>query len=176
MTRTPELNIRWGKPEDAGALARLRARSWRNAYTGILPHKALQTIITRFDVDYWRRLLGPANHILVMTFDGQPIGYASIGANVLSRYRDDFAPWRGEITELYLDPDYQGLGFGSQLFQAAREHLKILGYAPGLLVWALADNEIACRFYQRRGGELFRIVKDCFGGHPSVKHGFVWPG
>ncbi len=45
-------------------------------------------------------------------------GYASYGRN-----RAASLPYRGEIFELYLAPEYQGLGFGRRLFSAAQRAL-----------------------------------------------------
>src|SRR5918996_606118 len=51
----------------------------------------------------------------------------------------------GEIYEIYLRPECQGVGFGRRLFRAARDRLGAAGLRR-LLVWALADNAAACRF------------------------------
>ena len=57
---------------------------------------------------------------------GQGIaGYVSYG-----RCRDRSLPADGEIDELYLAPEYQGLGFGRRLFKAVRNDLTDREMAP----------------------------------------------
>ena len=81
-----------------------------------------------------------------LDFDHQIVGYATYGRN-----RVPSMPYSGEIFEIYLMPEYQGLGFGRRLFNAARRELAEHGYLS-TIVWALADNDKAPGFYQRLGG------------------------
>ena len=81
-----------------------------------------------------------------MSLGGVIAGYATYGRN-----RAANLPFSGEIFELYLRPEYQGLGFGRRLFTAVRRDLA--GHdVKSIVVWALADNEGACGFYRRLGG------------------------
>ncbi len=82
------------------------------------------------------------------------MGYVSLGRNRVAAI-----PYAGEIFELYLAPEYQGLGFGTRLFLAARRDLAAKGYLS-TIVWALADNERALRFYENMGGvEVWRATE-----------------
>ena len=45
-------------------------------------------------------------------------GYVSYG-----RWRDRSLPADGEIDELYLAPEYQGVGFGTRLFKCVRNDM-----------------------------------------------------
>ena len=56
-------------------------------------------------------------------------GYVSYG-----RCRDRSLPADGEIDELYLAPEYQGLGFGTRLFKAVRNDLDDRGIKR-IAVW-----------------------------------------
>ena len=71
-------------------------------------------------------------------------------------------PSGGEIFEIYLAPEFQGLGFGKRLFKAARRDLADHGYMS-VLVWALADNDRALAFYERLGGRIVRRAEERFG-------------
>ena len=68
----------------------------------------------------------------------------------------------GEIFELYLAPEYQGLGFGERLFRAGRRDLADNGLDT-MLVWTLSDNQRAIDFYRRLGGEPVRRASEYFG-------------
>ncbi len=61
-------------------------------------------------------------------------------------------PYKGEIYEIYLVPEYHGLGLGSRLFQSARRMLTDLKFT-GLAVRALRANDGAVAFYRRLGGK-----------------------
>jgi GNAT superfamily N-acetyltransferase len=101
--------------------------------------------------------------------DGAPDGYATLGRCRVAGP----GPVRGEIYELYLRPEAQGCGFGRLLFGAARRELAHHGL-PRLLVWALADNSVACRFYRAMGGTEAAEAQDRFCGVPLAKIGFGW--
>ena len=84
----------------------------------------------------------------MLDVDGAVAGYAT------------FAPASGrgvtgaaEIQEIYLRPEYQGIGLGSRLFAAALKRIKSRGYGR-VLVRALAENDRATGFHTRRGGRL----------------------
>ena len=61
---------------------------------------------------------GKYSLILPLQFGDRIAGYANYGRN---RARSLF--YEGEVYELYLRPEFQGLGFGSRLFNAARKDL-----------------------------------------------------
>ena len=79
----------------------------------------------------------------------------------------------GEIDELYLAPEYQGLGFGRRLFKAVRNDLADRDM-DRLVVWALADNERACAFYERMGGRSIAQVKERIGGASLSKVAYLF--
>ncbi len=68
----------------------------------------------------------------------------------------------GEIYELYLKPEFQGLGFGRRLFTAARRDLAQSGLKT-LVIWALSDNDPAVEFYRALGGRAVARSSERFG-------------
>ena len=81
----------------------------------------------------------------------------------LPRRRDGGHAGAAEIQELYLRPEYQGIGLGVRLFSAALKRIKVRGYAR-VLVRALAENDRANGFYARRGGRLVARTDESLGG------------
>jgi hypothetical protein len=65
------------------------------------------------------------------------------------------------------------LGLGTKLFDGARQKLREWRL-PGLLVWALADNEAACDFYLRLGGKPIAEGAEDFSGTNLRKIAFAW--
>ena len=95
-------------------------------------------------------------------------GYANFGPS-----RGGARRLRGEIYELYLKPEYQGLGLGSLLFRSCRQRLSEQRM-NGLIVWALSDNEAACGFYSAMGGKTIGEATEKFGGVSVEKTAFGW--
>ena len=164
------IGIRWSTDDDSDRLAELHREAWRNAYAGIIPGLALERMLARRGGGWWRRMHGLGARALVLEFDGSIAGYATLGP---SRSRDGGTA-RGEIYELYLRPECQGVGFGRRLFRAARDRLGAAGLKR-LLVWALADNAAACRFYRAMGGRECGRSHERIGGVRLEKIGFAWP-
>ena len=161
--------IRSARPRDAAALAAVHEAAWRGAYAGILPHRSLNKMVARRDGNWWAGAIRSGAAVLVVDFGGETVGYATLGRN-----RSRTIDAEGEIYELYLKPEYQGLGFGARLFDSARNNLRRRGLR-GLVVWALSDNRSACAFYERRGGSDVAEGNESFDGRLTAKTAYVWP-
>ena len=155
--------IRRARASDAAAIAAVHETSWIQAYTGILPHRALQAMVARRDVAWWTRAIRQSTRVLTLDIGGHVAGYATIGPN-----RVKSLPQGGEVYELYLSPQYQGLGFGRKLFLAARQDLRT-GGRPGCLVWVLEENGAAIRFYENAGGRDVAEGSETFDGRTLNK-------
>ena len=162
------IDIRPATPDDAGAISAVHESAWRHAYAGIIPHKSLGAMINRRDGAWWTRAIRRGTSILVIDFAGTIAGYVTYGLN-----RARALPQDGEIYELYLLPEYQGIGLGSRLFDAARRELSAHG-CSGLVVWALEENTPALDFYTAKGGRDVAEGSETFDGRPLAKVAFVW--
>lgn len=168
LSSSSQVRVRPGRLSDAKALASVFEQSWRHAYVGIVPPLQLESLILRRGKRWWTNAIRSGDIILVLEVSGEVCGYASCGA---ARQRTRF---QGEIYEIYLRPDHQGLGFGELLFEACRNELD-RRRLDGLIVWALADNDVATSFYWRRGGRPFCETVERLGGADLRKVGFGWP-
>lgn len=162
------IDIRRAVEKDAAAIADVHEQSWRGAYSGIIPHKALTAMINRRGSAWWSNAIRRASSILVVEIGDTVAGYATLGRN---RARD--LPQQGEIYELYLRPEYQGVGIGSRLFAAARDKLARHGL-KGLVVWALEDNAGAVSFYEGADGRDVAEGVEVFDQKALKKIAFVW--
>ena len=112
------IEVRRAKSSDATAIASTHDEAWRAAYQGVIPGTELDKLINRRGPDWWDSAIRKGSRIAILLFGDNVAGYANYGRNrARSLYYD------GEIYELYLRPEFQGLGFGRRLFTAARRDL-----------------------------------------------------
>ncbi len=157
------IGIRHAKARDAAALAQVFDAAWREAYLGVIPSVALERMIVRRGAAWWATAIGRGRPLVVLDAGTRIAGYASYG-----RCRDRTLPAQGEIDELYLAPEYQGIGFGQRLFRAVRNDLADRGLNR-VAVWALADNDRARAFYERQGGRAIAETTERIGGARLAK-------
>lgn len=162
------IEIRRATPADARAIATAHDEAWRTAYQGLIPGPELDKLINRRGASWWESALRRGSRISILVFGDTVAGYANYGRNrARSLYYD------GEIYELYLRPEFQGLGFGRKLFSAARRDLA-QSRMNSLVVWALSDNETAVNFYRSLGGRAVARSSERFGSKVLDKVAFAW--
>jgi GNAT superfamily N-acetyltransferase len=163
------IEIRPAERSDAEAISQTHACAWEYAYAGIIPYQSLREMINRRDQRWWARAIDRGTSVMVLDMGGGEIaGYVTFGLN-----RARALPQDGEIYEIYLRPEYQGVGLGSKLFNAARTRLKTLR-CNGLVVWALEENTGALDFYENIGGRDIAEGYETFAGHTLRKIAYVW--
>ena len=130
------IEIRRAKPSDAKAVADTHDEAWRAAYQGMIPGLELDKLINRRGPDWWDSAIRKGSRIAILAFGDKVAGYANYGRNrARSLYYD------GEIYELYLRPEYQGLGFGRRLFTSARRDLGQSGFKT-MVVWEIGRAHV----------------------------------
>lgn len=144
------------KSDDLFAISRIYERSWKYAYSGIIPKSYLDGIPS----GKWIPHLDNAKmNTLVAVEKGEFIGTASYCKSRFSDFKDF-----GEIVSIYFLPEYMGKGYGKKLIKAVIEELMKLGYRD-ILLWVLEDNKRARVFYEKAGftfGNCF--LDDNIGG------------
>jgi ribosomal protein S18 acetylase RimI-like enzyme len=165
-TRT--IRIRTAAAADAAGVASVHDAAWMEAYRGIIPGAHLERMVQRRGTSWWANAIAKGSRIAVLDFNDTIAGYASYGRN-----RAVSLPYRGEIFELYLLPEFQGVGFGRRLFSAAQRELAGHGLTS-LVVWSLADNERAIQFYEKLGGLMVGRAHENFGDVSRERLAFGW--
>lgn len=166
---TLAVDVRRAEPGDAVAISETHRAAWQHAYSGLIPYRTLMSMVERRGHSWWQRAIRGSTSILVLEVEDTIAGYATLGLN-----RARSLPQEGEIYELYLRPEYQGIGLGSRLFNEARRLLGSLG-CKGLVVWTLEENDRAVNFYSALGGIDIAEGSETFDKHPLKKIAFVWP-
>jgi ribosomal protein S18 acetylase RimI-like enzyme len=164
------IEIRQAKPSDAASVADTHDESWRSAYQGIIPGLELEKLVSRRGPEWWDSAIRKGSRISILVFGDLVAGYANYGRNRARSLNYD-----GEIYELYLRPEFQGLGFGRRLFSAARKDLGASGM-KSLVIWALSDNDNAVGFYQALAGRPVARSSERFGARTLDKVAFGWQG
>jgi GNAT superfamily N-acetyltransferase len=160
--------VRAAGPGDAEAIATVHARSWQDAYQGILTDEEIASRSLQDGIRKWReKLADPALQVSVAQIAGEVVGFVSAGP----ARDDDAPPATGEIGALYLVARAWDLGIGKKLMEVATGCLASKGYGDAVL-WVLRDNVRARGFYERLGWGDDGGRKDCFGGMsaPAVRY------
>lgn len=165
-TRTT--SIRRAREADLGSLSTVFDASWREAYRGIIPGVELEQLIAGRDRAWWRSALRRGRPIALVETGERVVGYAAYG-----RTRSRALGTEAEIDELYLMPEYQGIGLGRRLFKAVRNDLADHGLTQ-LGVWSLEENDRAGAFYEGLGGRAGPRVMDRVAGVALPKVGYLF--
>lgn len=148
-----DARVRAADEDDADQLAKVHLASWRWAYQDLLPRDYLRRLREdELAARWWKTLsVGDVDEsIRVVELDGVIGGFITFGPR-----RDD-ATWlgfAGEIYMLYLAPHLIGHGLGQELLDRAFHELA-RNRCHWVVVWVLAKNARARRFYERAGMRL----------------------
>ncbi|HEX2529864.1 MAG TPA: GNAT family N-acetyltransferase, partial [Burkholderiaceae bacterium] len=146
--------IRRAIAQDAAAIAAVRMESWRVTYRGIMPDAYLASMNLDESTAIWSRILSmQSDNATVFVVertgrDGEIIGFAAGKALEEPKFG-----LNAELVAIHLRPDAQRMGFGRRLVDVITEAHQSHG-ATGLLVWVIAANTAARRFYEKLGAEL----------------------
>ncbi|MFI2779683.1 GNAT family N-acetyltransferase [Streptomyces sp. ALB3] len=148
-TYAPGVRIRDMCLDDCAAVADIRVRGWRWAYTGLIPQGYLDAMDAGEDAERRHARLiaqgGPVNLVA-----GAP-GAAVTGWACYGPCRDASArPGSAELYALYVHPDRVGTGTGRALLTEAVARARADGF-DAMSLWVLEENRRARRFYERAG-------------------------
>ena len=124
------LDIRAGSAADAAEIRRVRRESWIAAYAGMIDRAAI-------DRAFGFASFGPERAVVSASYPAVP---QAGGSTALP----------GELYALYVTPARWSTGTGRALMGSALAALNEAGY-PRVVLWVLADNARARRFYERAG-------------------------
>lgn len=168
-----EILIREATALDAQALASVHVASWRAAYRGIIEDAYLDALSVdrRREANLaWFRDPSPSTFIRVaVDASAKVVGYAMGGPA-----RTGAPTTLGEIYVLYLLPDAQRRGIGTQLMRSMARGLDLRGMET-LEVWALEANPSRA-FYTRLGGRLADTRDTRVGSRRLREVAYRWDG
>lgn len=146
--------IRKMKKEDIEEVKSVARKSWNETYEGIIPEQIQQNFLKMAYSDEMMEQRLSQSIILVAEVDDRVVGFANYsrvnGAGMV------------ELSAIYIYPDQQGIGIGTNLL---KEGIKCLEAAKEIYVNVEKENEIGKNFYQARGFKLVDEFDDDFDGH-----------
>lgn len=143
------VDVRDAVEGDAQQLAEVKRRSWQAAYRGLLPDDYLDELPLHPPPDAWRDAVRAGHPPLVAEVDGRVVGVAAVGTPP-DKDLEDLPDGTGQLFLIYADEDVWGTGVGHALHEAAVARLRAAGHDLAVL-WVLAGNGRAARFYERHG-------------------------
>jgi ribosomal protein S18 acetylase RimI-like enzyme len=167
---TASLHLRPLLADDATAVARLHAESWRATYRGLLGDDYLDREVGAERDAAWRERLEQAPRDtqagVVAEINGELLGFAFI-------YRHEDPQWGTLIENLHAAPGRHGLGIGRSLLRW------VCAQVPPeepLHLFVYDANAAARRFYDRLGGTAqARMEEIAPDGRPALVWRYVWP-
>jgi GNAT superfamily N-acetyltransferase len=131
--------IRRAELSDAERLGQLHSQCWAELYTGVLPDTVLEELSAGVMGHLWQRFVqrGEGYDQYVAEHDGIVVGFVGYGPG-----RDEGFTDQREIYFIYVHPDFQRAGIGSQLLQADPD---------ASYLWISERNRSAHKFYRRNG-------------------------
>jgi ribosomal protein S18 acetylase RimI-like enzyme len=161
--------LRDAGPEDAEAIARLHAESWRAHYRDILPDAYLDGEALDERLAFWRRALAEpeaGDLTIVAIADNGLAGFIAV-------VRGGEPGFGAVIENLHVRPDHCGRGLGRRLLGAAAERLRAAGVTSACLR-VFDANRAAIRFYERLGARPDQHGIDAFAGADAPDTRYVW--
>ncbi|MGP4971560.1 GNAT family N-acetyltransferase [Psychrobacter aquimaris] len=140
--------IRKANPEDYADIATIHFKSWHAAYLGLLPASYINdknTLCKKKKM--WQGLMAHPDVSVWIAYDAHHNNLGFIG--YFTNHKDY------EITTLYVLPDYQGLGIGTQLMTASLQALLESHINAHFSLWVL--EAIVCFARLSRIGYRYSI-------------------
>jgi GNAT superfamily N-acetyltransferase len=162
--------IRPGTGDDLFMIAGVLVDTWRSTFRGLLSDAYLDCM-SREDqaVRHARRMgAGGVSYLVAIEpFAGEVIGFANFGPG-RGRVKADVY----EIYALYIRADYQGMGIGRALVQAAASQCAGQG-ATALFAWVLSSNPNR-EFYKRMGAKAVETGDIGIGDRNYEQTAYLW--
>lgn len=142
--RVTTVALRPAEPGDVHEVAGVHVRAWQAAYRGLLPDDFLDGLRPEDRAARYTFGVPDAPYTVVAVDDRAICGFVTTGP------ASEDTHGAGHLIALYVDPSHWGRRIGQLLVATGRDTLAAAGY-PAAVLWTLAGNERAERFYLRDG-------------------------
>ena len=146
------LLIRDAQLSDREAIQSVAQKTWHHTYEGLIPleiqNDFLQTAYS--DKAMHHRITN--TQLVVAQWDQEVVGFANVFLNEQG----------AELGAIYIYPEYQGRGIGSELLKAGIDRVP---NESQLLVSIESGNTVGVNFYKAKGFTLIEELDEDFAGH-----------
>src|SRR3954453_1648229 len=144
--------FRLAGPDDAPAIARLHAESWRRHYRGAYSDAFLDGDVVADRLAVWPAKLAATDpqRFTIVAEDGGIVGFAN------TRFDED-PTWGSLLDNLHVAEGHKRRGVGARLLALTAGAVAARPQSAGLYLWVLEQNVGARAFYEAHGGR-------CVGG------------
>ncbi|MFC4906446.1 GNAT family N-acetyltransferase [Actinomadura gamaensis] len=165
-----DVGVRPARRADAGAVAEIQVRAWRQGYARLLPAPALERVTSAEAQDAWRERWtqaiveppSPRHRLLVAVSSELVVGFAAHGP---AEDADLDAATAAELLTLLVDPLHARAGHGSRLLAATVDLLREDGFGT-LVSWAFEGDDVLRRFLGSAGWAPDGTARDLDMGEP----------
>ncbi len=135
------MKIRYAEQDEAEEIYEVALKTWKDTYGQIFSEETIEKVISDwYDVEDLRQQVE------------HPIFYvAEAGAQVVGFVHASVEDGEATLHRIYLDPEYQGEGVGSKLYEKAENDIR--QKADMIELEVLAENEKGKGFYLKQGFE-----------------------
>jgi ribosomal protein S18 acetylase RimI-like enzyme len=140
-------SVRVAKAVDAKKIARIHVDTCRVTWRGQVPDAALKKQSVKRRETFWRQRLKLGKGTVFVIESGDVVGFCDF---VPSRDKDTNPNITGEIAALYVVSDHWRMGAGQVLCYHALGQARKKSY-QAIILWILASNSNAMRFYESLG-------------------------
>lgn len=172
---TGPIHIRTATLTDVTEIARVQVETWGVTYKGLVPDALIEQVRVTDRAAMWEKILtnyeeSGRGAAAVAEVDGAVVGFGSW--NPQREEELEAEGFTGEVTSLYVLPQYQRSGVGRALMEWLGHGMESGGHSAASL-WVLTENKGGCAFYEALGGEAIRTRSDPHGGNVS-ETAFGW--
>ena len=140
-------SVRVAKAADAKKIARIHVDTWRVTWRGPAPDAVLKKPSVKRRETFWRQRLKLGKGAVFVIESGDVVGFCEF---VPSRDKDTDPKTVGEIAALYVVSDHWHMGAGKVLCYHALDQARKKS-CQAIILWVLASNTRAMRFYESLG-------------------------
>ncbi len=156
--------IRNAVKEDARQIAEILVEDWKKAYSGIIDDAFLSSMSVE---ERYQRELQRYQQYTVAADEKEILGF-TWNALISSEAADC------EIVALYVRYAKRRSGIGRALFQHSLDTFRACGRKK-MIVWCLAENAEARKFYEKMGGQAYAACTHPWGNRDYAMISYLYP-
>lgn len=146
--------IRKMSKKDINDVQNVAKESWHATYEGIIPREIQDNFLKHAYSDDMIEYRLKNSNMFVAEVEGEVIGFINFSS--LNENNES------ELSAIYINPEYQGHGIGTQLLQTCTSALTKLKV---IYLDVEKENNIGLSFYKKKGFEVVDEYDDNFDGH-----------